>query len=80
MNEISIYLNRFLHSKISMCNWEMVLSALRLKQTGYGNMNGDYSWLAKAVAMSAMWVPRRLIIGIGQAGILCSTEGAWPFA
>lgn len=80
MNEISIYLNRFMHLKVSTHNWGIVLSASRPKQTGCENMNDGYRSLAKAVATSAMWVPRRLTIGIGQGGILCSTEGVLPFA
>jgi hypothetical protein len=81
MNEISIYSNRFMHLKVTTRNWGMVLSALRPKQTGCVNMNDDYRSLAKAAVTSAMWVPRRLIIGIGQGGILCSTEGELlPFA
>lgn len=80
MNEISIYLNRSMHSKVFTRNRGMVLSASRMKQTGCENMNGDYKLLAKAVATSAMWVSRRLTIGIGQAGILCSTEGESPFS
>jgi hypothetical protein len=43
-------------------------------------MNGDYRSLVKAVVTWAMWVLRRLTIGIGQGGILCSTEGESPFA
>lgn len=76
MNEISIYLNRSMRSKISMRNWGMLLlSTLQLKGIGCENMNGDYILLAKAAVMLAMWVPRRLIIGIGRAGIICSSEG-----